>query len=112
MQKALAILAVTITLSGCAGRHAEPIAANYATDSRLSCIRIVDEIAKHQQKLISLQAERSRINRRNINVGIAGSFLLIPLFWLNVTDAPEVEQYAIGGRLNVLNDLRDSKNCN
>ena len=53
----------------------------------------------HRQTLVNLQAERSRINRRNINVGIAASFLLIPAFWINVSDAPEVEQYAIAGRL-------------
>lgn len=112
MHKALVMITLTLVISGCVGRHAQPITANYATDSRLPCTGIVDEIAQHQRALVTLQTERSRINRRNINVGIAGTFLLIPLFWLNVTDAPEVEQYAIGGRMNVLHDLKQKKNCN
>lgn len=111
MRKAITLITLSLILSGCVGRNAQPIAANYATDSRLSCTSIVDEIARHQQTLVNLQTERSRINRRNINVGIAGSFLLIPFFWLNITDAPEVEQYAIGGRMNILNDLREAKDC-
>lgn len=109
MYSRIAAITMLLVLSGCVGRHAEPIAANYATDSRLSCTSIIDEIARHQQTLVNLQSERSKINRSNINIGIAGSFLLIPLFWLNVTDAPEVEQYAIGARMNVLTDLQERK---
>jgi hypothetical protein len=45
-------------------------------------------------------------------MGIAGSFLLVPLFFINVSDAPEVEQYAILGRMNKLNDLPAAKKCN
>ena len=71
---------------------------------------------KQQQTLINLQRERSRISRYNIKVGMwtfFPVFFLIPihLVFINTTEAPEVEQYAIGGRMNVLKDLKESKGC-
>lgn len=111
MKKALIIFATSVVLASCAGRYANPIIANHNSDQQLSCADIRSELSSHERTMVNLQMERSRINRVNINMGIAGSFLLIPLFFINVTDAPEVEQYAIAGRMNKLNDLVAAKKC-
>jgi hypothetical protein len=112
MKKALIILVSTFALASCAGRHANPILATHASDRQMSCSSIQSELETHERTLVNLQLERSRINRTNINMGIAGSFLLVPLFFINVSDAPEVEQYAISGSMNKVNDLSAAKKCN
>jgi hypothetical protein len=111
MKKTLIILATAVVLASCVGRHANPILANHSSDRQMSCASIQGELSAHERSMINLQVERSRINRDNINMGIAGTFLLIPLLFINVSDAPEVEQYAIAGRMNKLNDLSAAKKC-
>jgi hypothetical protein len=112
MKKTVIVLAASLTLASCAGRYANPILANHASDRQMSCANIHSVLNAHGRTLVNLQLERSRINRYNINVGIAGTFLLVPLFFINVSEAPEVEQYAIGARMNKLNDLAAAKKCN
>lgn len=116
MKKAfLSILAVSF-LSACLGRTPQPITTFRVSDDVASCAQIRSELISHQQTLIDLQRERSRIGRYNVKVGMwtffpVFFFIPIHLVFINTTDAPEVEQYAIGGRMNVLNDLKERKGC-
>ncbi len=112
MKKTLIILLTSVVLVSCVGRYPSPISATHASDQKISCSRISSELAFHDRAQFNLQIERSRINRHNLTMGIAGFFVLIPLFFLNISDAPEIEQYAIARRMNKLQDLQTRKGCN
>lgn len=107
---------ITTLLTACVGRGASPIPVFKSSDIGITCNQIERELNQYRQKLVDLQKERSDITRYNVKVGLwtfFPLFFLIPvhLVFINTTDAPELEQYAIGGRMNTLTDLKKSKSC-
>ena len=105
-----AIMCATI-LVACVGRAPQLIPSVQPNDKRLACNQIEAEIIQRQNSLLDLETEKANRQKRNIGMGIAGFFLIIPWFFMDLGTAPETEATAINKRLNTLKRYANTKDC-
>lgn len=105
------VLICAVMLAACVGRAPQPIATVMPGDKRLTCGQIEAEIIQRQNGLLDIEQEKANRSRRNITMGIAGLFLLVPWFFMDLGTAPETEATALNKRLNTLKRFANSKDC-
>ena len=103
-------LVVSMFLTGCAGREANPIPVYLPGDNERSCEVLVAEIAQ-------LQADMQRILPKT-NKGVtntlwatAGVFLIVPFFFMDLKGAEKIEFDAMRARHNRLLLICADKGC-
>ena len=97
-------------LAGCAGRTPHPIPLYQPTDESLSCHRIRAEIMQNQDKILNLVPQQNKTGK-NVGLGVAGAFLIVPWFFMDFSDAERVEVEAYQQRNSYLMSLADEKKC-
>ena len=104
-------LVVSMFLTGCAGREANPIPVYLPGDNERSCEVLVAEIAQ-------LQADMQRILPKT-NKGVtntlwatAGVFFIVPFFFMDLKGAEKIEFDAMRARHNRLLLICADKGCN
>ncbi|MBY5357997.1 hypothetical protein HFO94_31615 [Rhizobium leguminosarum] len=106
------ILAVSISLAGCAGREARPVASTNPTDSAFDCAGITREFDANERQISSTVKERSDAQGKNIVLGATGVLLFLPaLFFMDPKSPEKVEIDALRNRNNVLTSIAKSKGC-
>lgn len=104
------LLIVSVFLTGCAGREANPIPVYLPGDNERSCEVLVAEIAQ-------LQADMQRILPKT-NKGVtntlwatAGVFFIVPFFFMDLKGAEKIEFDAMRARHNRLLLICADKGC-
>uniref|UniRef100_UPI004047E723 hypothetical protein n=1 Tax=Polynucleobacter sp. TaxID=2029855 RepID=UPI004047E723 len=111
MKKIVASALVSIlVLSACAGRPANPVMVDQVGDNRKACPTIEAEMRGVQAEIQRLLPESDK-SGKNIGLGVAGAFLLIPLFFMDLTESEKIEINAYRQRYNRLNILATEKKC-
>lgn len=106
------ILALSISLAGCAGREARPVASTNPTDSAFDCAGITREFEANERQITSTVKERSDAQGKNIVLGATGVLLFWPaLFFMDPKSPERVEIDALRNRNNVLTSIAKSKGC-
>ena len=103
------VLTVTCTLSGC-GRSANPVQIWQPTDDQLSCsslLSAMDEAENNIKRLLP----KSEKTGKNVALGVAGAFLLVPWFFMDFSEAEKIEIDAYRNRYNHLARLYRDKGC-
>ena len=106
----LGLFAATLLLSACAGRTPNPIPQHQPGDELLSCSQIKQEIMDNQTKVMNLIPQENKIGK-NVALGVAGAFVLVPWFFMDFSDAERVEVQAYQLRNNWLRALAANKKC-
>lgn len=109
-KKIIAFALSSIILVGCAGRAARPVAADQVGDGQRSCAAIELEMGQIQTEIQKLTPESDKTGK-NVGLGIAGAFLLIPWFFMDLSDAEKAEIAAYQQRYNKLQVLATQKKC-
>lgn len=105
------ILLASAFLVACAGRDPSPVEARQSNDRSLSCSQLASAIQSNDRRVAQLEMEKSDRNSRNVKLGIATAFLLLPVFWLDISNGVEVDLGAQYDRGHHLQTLSDRKNC-
>ncbi|NZD49909.1 hypothetical protein [Rhizobium leguminosarum] len=106
------ILALSISLAGCAGREARPVASTNPSDSAFDCAGIAREFEANERQITSTVKERTDAQGKNIALGATGVLLFLPaLFFMDPKSPEKVEIDALRNRNNVLTSIAKSKGC-
>lgn len=109
-KRVLASALIVTLLIGCAGRAARPVAQDQVGDGQRSCAAIELEMGQIQSEIQKLTPESDKTGK-NVGLGIAGAFLLIPWFFMDLSDAEKAEIAAYQQRYNKLQVLATQKKC-
>jgi hypothetical protein len=101
---------IPIFLTACAGRQANPVQVDQVGDARKSCATIEAEMKGIQAEIARLVPETDKTGK-NVGLGIAGAFLIIPLFFMDLTESEKIEVNAYRQRYNRLTILASEKKC-
>ena len=114
MNKQLKTIGVLI-LSGilivsCAGRKPNPVMVRQYGDDRKSCAALEREIAFIEEEITRLMPKTQKTGK-NVALGITGFFLIVPLFFMDFSEAEQMEIDALRQRHNHLVILAEDKGC-
>jgi Short C-terminal domain len=99
-----------LVLSACAGRPANPVMVDQVGDNKKTCVTLEAEMKGVQAEIQRLLPESDK-SGKNIGLGVAGAFLLVPLFFMDLTESEKIEINAYRQRYNRLNILATEKKC-
>jgi hypothetical protein len=109
--KAIGVLFLAgILLTGCAGKKPNPIMVRQYGDERKSCIALEREIAFIEEEINRLMPKTQKTGK-NVALGITGAFFIVPLFFMDFSEAEQMEIDAYRQRYNHLVILAEEKEC-
>lgn len=108
--KIITCLIISMFMAGCAGRTANPISITRPGDDNLSCSYIKGEISEVEAKIQKILPDVSKTGK-NVALGVTGAFFIVPLFFMDFSDAEKIEIEALQGRYNHLARLHNDKRC-
>jgi hypothetical protein len=106
----ISLCAATILLSACAGKTPSPVPQYQPGDEHLTCTQIRQELMDNHTKIMNLVPKENKMGK-NIALGVAGAFTIVPWFFMDFSDAERVEVQAYQLRDNWLHTLADKKKC-
>jgi len=99
-----------IMLLGCAGREAHPVSTYQYGDEKKSCKALEMELTFTEEKIQRLIPETEKTGK-NVGLGVAGVFLIVPWFFMDFTKSEKIEAEALRDRYNQLLVIAEDKNC-
>ena len=106
----LVTLVITALIVGCAGRTANPVMVQQYGDDDKSCVALEKEMQFIQSEIQRLIPETEKTGK-NVALGVTGFFLIVPLFFMDLSQAEQQEVNAYRQRYNHLLILAGEKNC-
>ena len=105
-----AIALTVLLLIGCAGRPAKPVMVYQPGDAKRSCHALERELGLIEEDILDLIPQTDK-TAKNIQLGVAGIFLLIPLLFMDLSKAEQVEVNALTKRYNYLLSIGELNDC-
>jgi len=97
---------------GCAGNAPNPIQVIQNNDYSYSCNQLTSEVNSIARFTSELSGDDTSKWKRNIALSAAGSILIVPYFFMDLTEGHGVEVNAARARYIHLYRLAVNKNCN
>ena len=110
LRKLGALTLSALLLLGCAGREAHPVSTYQYGDEKKSCKALEMELTFTEEKIQRLLQETKKTGK-NVTLGVAGVFLIVPWFYMDFTKSEKIEAEALRDRYNQLLVLAVDKNC-
>ena len=98
-------------LFGCAGSPPKPIEIIQPNDYKLNCNQLVSYINQAAQYGNKLRANETSKWKKNIGLASAGTLLIVPHFFMDLTEGDNVEINAAKARYIHLHRIAVSKGC-
>jgi hypothetical protein len=112
LQPVLAFIVVVIFFAqGCAGRAARPIKVTQSGDVKKTCNEIRHETKKFRRNLKKMIPAIKSADKKRTLLILSGGLLIVPWFFLDLTDADKIEANAQRKRHNYLIDVAKKNNC-
>lgn len=105
-----AIALSAVLLLGCAGRDAHPVSTYQYGDEKKSCKALEMDLDLTEENIQRLLPE-SKKTGKNVALGVAGAFLIVPWFFMDLTKSEKIELEALRKRYNQLLVISEDKNC-
>lgn len=106
----LAILLTTTIIIGCAGRAANPVMIQQYGDDKKTCQALEREMGFIQGEMQRLVPQTEKTGK-NVALGVTGFFFLVPLFFMDLSQAEQMEVDAYRQRYNHLLIIAGDKQC-
>ena len=103
-------ITIVLILSACAGRPANPVMVQQYGDNKKSCSTLEQEMALTQTEIQRLIPETEKTGT-NTALGVAGFFLIVPLFFMDLSESEQIEVNALRQRYNYLMIVASEKKC-
>jgi hypothetical protein len=105
-----AVVLAGIVLSGCAGRPAYPVMVYQPEDETRSCEALKRELELIEENVAQLIPQTDKADK-NTKLGVAGIFLLVPFFFMDLSKAEQIEVNALIKRYNHLIEIGEVNGC-
>lgn len=109
-KKTVCITTAMCLLTACGGRTANPIMASQYGDTKKSCEALEFEIANTESEMNRIIGDTDKTGK-NVALGVAGAFLLVPWFFMDFKNAEATEYQALRQRYQHLTSIAIDKNC-
>ena len=110
MKKSTIVVAVCFGLSACAGHTPNPVQSYQPGDDRKSCAAIKAELTNTEADIRAKVPDADK-TAQNVALGVAGVFLIVPWFFMDLSKADQVELEALRRRYNTLVIMASEKQC-
>jgi hypothetical protein len=105
------IVVVLFIAQGCAGRSAHPVTVAQSGDTKKSCKALRKETQQILRKIHKMVPYIKKKDLKRTLLIMPGAFLIIPLFFVDLSDAEKVEANALRERYNHLSTLVGRHDC-
>jgi hypothetical protein len=103
-------LVASTLLIGCAGRAANPVMIQQYGDDKKSCQALEREMTFIQSEIQRLIPQTEKTGK-NVALGVTGFFFIVPLFFMDLSQAEQMEVDAYRQRYNHLLVIAGDKQC-
>jgi len=79
-------------------------------DEARSCDALGTELEMIEDEILDLVPQTDKTTK-NVSLGVAGMFLLVPFFFMDLSKAEEIEIKALTKRYNHLLEIAETKGC-
>ena len=105
------IVVVLFFVQGCAGRAAHPVQVAQSGDLKKACKSLRKETKKIRQNIKRMIPAVKKADKKRTLLMLSGGLLIVPLFFLDLSDADKIETNAQRARHNYLIDIAKKSNC-
>ena len=105
------IVVVLFFVQGCAGRAANPIQVAQSGDVEKACKSLHKETKQIRQKIKKMIPAVKKADKKRTLLVVSGGLLIVPWFFLDLSDADKIEANAKRARHNYLVDRGVKRNC-
>ena len=107
-----AIVVVLFVAQGCVGgRSAQPITVAQSGDTKKTCKTLRKETKQILRRIHKMVPYIKKKDKKTVLKMVTGAFLVVPWFFVDLSDAEKVETNALRERYNHLSTLADRRNC-
>jgi len=110
IKQKVSVALIAAVLAGCAGRAPNPVMVQQYGDHTKSCQALEMEMAFIESEVQRLIPQTDKTGK-NVALGVTGAFLLVPLFFMDFSQAEQIEVTAYRQRYNHLATLAMDKGC-
>ncbi len=104
------ILLATLSTVSCGGRAANPVMIQQYGDEKKTCNGLERNMQFVQGEIQRLIPKTDKTGK-NVALGVTGFFLIVPLFFMDLSQAEQVEVNALRQRYNHLLVIAEDKKC-
>ena len=105
------IVLVLFFVQGCAGRAAHPVQVAQSGDVKKTCKSLHKETKQIRQNIKKMIPAVKKADKKRTLLMISGGLLIVPWFFLDLSDADKIEANAKRARHNYLVDVAKKSNC-
>ena len=105
------IVVVVFFVQGCAGRAAHPVKVAQSGDTKKACKLLLKETKQIRQNIKKMIPAVKKADKKRTLLMVSGGLLIVPWFFLDLTDADKIEANAQRARYNYLVDRGVKRNC-
>ena len=102
---------ISTTLFGCAGKSPNPVMVMQYGDESKSCDALKYEMHSMQNNMRAVLPKTEKTGK-NVALGVTGLFFIVPWFFMDFSDAEQLEYESYRDRYNHLASIAVSKKCN
>ena len=111
-QPALLLIVMVLFLTqSCAGRAAHPVQVAQSGDNKKTCKSLRKETSQIRRNVQRMMPAIKKADKKRTLLMLSGGLLIIPWFFLDLTDADKIEANAQRARYNYLVDRGVKRNC-
>ena len=111
-QPALLLIVIILFLTqSCAGRAAHPVEVAQSGDNKKTCKSLRKETSQIMRNVKRMVPAIKKADKKRTLLMLSGGLLIIPWFFLDLTDADKIEANAQRARYNYLVDRGVKRNC-
>jgi len=104
------IMCGVLALAGCGGKAPNPVSQYQPGDEQRTCVGLKSEIAANEAEIAKL-APGEDATGKNVALGVAGAFVIVPWFFMDFKDGEAVEIQALKRRNQWLREIAYEKDC-
>ena len=105
------IVVVLFFIQGCAGRAAHPVQVTQSGDNKKSCKSLRKETKQIRRNIKKMIPAVKKADKKRTLLMLSGGLLILPWFFLDLSDADKIETNAKRARHNYLVDVAKKRNC-
>ena len=110
IKRVVSALVLLTFVVGCGGRAANPVMIQKYGDDKKSCKSLEMELSQIENEIQQLMPKTQKAGK-NIVLGVAGAFFLVPWFFMDLSQAEQMEVNAFRQRHNHLLIISSEKEC-
>lgn len=108
--KRVFLLTACLVLTACAGRAANPVVVQQYGDANKSCEILEADMSFVNSEIARLLPETAKTGK-NVALGVTGALFLVPLFFMDFSEAEQIEVDALRQRYHHLSLIAQEKKC-